>query len=350
MANALNINGLVGVGVQGDSDFQDLDRVADAYLVLESDIGFCHGLGSRAWLRVLNNGTEWRDPEHWAQKCTDKMAEVYPYGTRVLIPANEQNLGYEGGGETEADYIFLGQWWTLFLLKLRKNLADRGMSDVLIAGPGLSPGHQETDGGRYYKHLKYCLSNVDIILVHYYWHPGGGFLNDPDAIHWSKRIEQDMAYLKQLGVPDKPWCIGEFNREVEVNDESDRNNAVEQIKQYFDYKPEITKFYFLATNVDPNFNKLSLSKMAGSIDRLAEWKANRPKPQQPEVQPVATLQEQYPDAFAAWRDAGGVTDNFLEFLIGIGAITPTKAQTLTVLGNARASLAAAEKAVNALPF
>ncbi len=304
----------IGGGIQGHTDFAQTNKVFDLYLVLENDIGFCQGLGNRAWLRILNHGRAWRNPIYWAGYCVGKIAEVYQYGVRKLIYINEPNLALEGGGESEADYIFLGQWHEEFIPEIRQLLAERGMSDVLLAGPALSPGHQETDGAGYNKHLVYAYTHVDIILAHYYWYRGGGFLNDDDAIHYSRRIEQDMAYLKSLGVPDKPWAVGEFNREVDIHSEADRNHAVDQACQYYDYlaKMGVIGFYFLVTNVDPAFNKLSLSHMPGAMERLIEWKQNRqpiePQPiPQPEVKPVKKtmignlevidLRAEFPDRF-----------------------------------------------------
>jgi len=274
---AQSYQGGVGTGIQGATDINWVCRYADVILCLEGEMGYARDLGPRAWVRFLNHGTEWRDSGHWAQHCAESFLPAYQAGCRVMIPINEPNLGGEGGGDSESDYIWLGQWGVNFINSFRSEAGARGMPDVIICAPCLSPGHRENDLGTYdtlyqgyYRHMVDFLRMVDIIGGHYYWPRQGGFLDDADAWAWSRRIQYDQEYFRRLGI-NKPMAVTEFNR-----DEGAQGNVpayMEQLKRYYGYLAglSVAQFYFIATATDAGFYVFALNRMAGAMDILAAW-------------------------------------------------------------------------------
>ncbi len=69
----------------------------------------------------------------------------------------------------------------------------------------------------------------------------------------------------------------------------------------------------------------------------------------PEEKPV-TLAEQYPTQYQQWVAAGGVTNNFRAHLLGIGVISPTKADVPILAGQVKAATDQLTNVVARLPF
>lgn len=279
--------GGVGAGIQGPTDLAWLSRCFDPVLVLASEAPgndwrrWCQELGSRAWLRVMNNGGEWRNgADYWAAKCVGTVAEVYGYGVRVLIPINEQNLadGSEGAGDTPADYAVIADWWNAFVPAIKARLAAAGMGDVLIVGPCLVPNsnvYGTSDG--YFDAMAPALRGLDVIGVHAYWATGNGtFLGEPLASQGAAHVETDMAKLGSLGVM-APLAVTEYNRAVDVSNQADVDNYLQQVMQYNDYLTGLgvaAQFIYLATGYQ-EWRAYNLSLMPGAMETLERWHPGR---------------------------------------------------------------------------
>ncbi len=286
----LIVGSKVGAGVQGLCDIGQLMRVVDPVLVLDESLEYyAPRLGERMWLRIVHDGSNWKDPILYAQHCAERMATAYQHGCRNLITGNEQ-IALEGLGAEPEDYNTLNAWGCTHVAALRHELEKRGCPDVRIWGPALSPGHSEDDNFEGYRRLKHYLCALDGIAVHNYWYPGGGFIGDPDAEWWSQRILRAHNLIEGWMGIHKPWAITEFNRKVKLDDVSDIANYAEQTKQYYrwvnslDYV--VAAFTFLYYRRDPVFAELSwydmltmLDRMENGWDRLSEGEFAAPQPQ-----------------------------------------------------------------------
>jgi hypothetical protein len=68
-----------------------------------------------------------------------------------------------------------------------------------------------------------------------------------------------------------------------------------------------------------------------------------------EVTPV-TLAEQYPTQYRQWVAAGGIESNLRAHLLGIGVLTPTKADVPILAGQVKAATDQLTNVVARLPF
>lgn len=282
---------LIGAGVQGGTDFARLDRVFDSYLILSPDAGYIAGLGGRAWLRPMHSVTP-SQPGADAGGVITSMFLPYHQGCRNVVFPNEW-IAVEGPAATPDNYRRLNEWGVKFVEALRDSAAASDMPELRIWGPALSPGHQEDDGFEGYRLLADYLSALDGIAAHYYWRPDGGFLRDPDALWWSRRIELARAVLLDIGI-DRPMAVTEFNRKVDRSSGADVANYCQQVRDYYAYLAGLgyveAAFTFLATCSDSAFDDLTLDKMSGALDRLDGLKSQvRPsKPPAPAPAPIPT--------------------------------------------------------------
>jgi hypothetical protein len=289
-AHLLTAPSKTGAGVQADVDWGQLDRCFDPVLVLEGDKGYAEHLGSRMWLRILNHGNEWHDAANWAHHTVDEIRQVYWRGVRKVQFINEPNLESEGavgyedyqvGNETRRratieTYAFLERWGQEYFPRVRNLLAQAGMADVLLCGPAMSPGHNESEDFRGYGHMPTFLRCCDILVFHSYWHRDPAtFLGGNDAIWFAQRLDLDLAYLHELGI-EQPVSLSEYNSDgLDFANQVDMALYYEQIKrfnQWLNSKPEVVgQFYFLAFENDTAFYGLSLENMPGAWDALASF-------------------------------------------------------------------------------
>lgn len=260
-----------GCGVQGPSDIDRLSRIFNATLVLQGDEGLIQPRPDMEfWYRPMH-GVTIDDPGVDARGVTISAFLPYHNGCRTLVFPNEY-IAVEGPPATEDNYKRFNAWGVEFVSLLKESLQMSGMGDMRIVGPSMSPGHQEDDGFEGYRLLKDYLSALDGISTHYYWRPDGGFLHDPDAIWWSKRIEMTRAILVDLGLGDKPISVTEFNRKTNRADSQDIANYCGELREYYAYLAGLgyveAAFTFLATCKDPAFADLTLAEMPGALDQL----------------------------------------------------------------------------------
>ena len=62
------------------------------------------------------------------------------------------------------------------------------------------------------------------------------------------------------------------------------------------------------------------------------------------------LKDQYPDAFAAWEAAGGITNNFKKHLLGIGVLAPTADDLKFLADETQASVTQLRNALDRYPL
>src|SRR5690606_35777769 len=123
---------------------------------------------------------------------------------------------------------------------LRLYLHGRGMSDVRVWVPALSPGHGEDDpvfsGGQTGYHLiRDFLAMADGVLVHHYWANPSQYLDGPEAEWYAARIERAHdVIVHQLGL-DLPFAVGEFNRPVNLESSADIQAALSEFERYWHY-------------------------------------------------------------------------------------------------------------------
>ena len=292
----------VGCGVQGEAPLDQLDSVCDRVLCLDESLEFyLPRFGPRAWLRIVHDSGNWKDPRLWAEHCAIRMATAYRYGCRDLIVGNEQ-IALEGLSANPDAYRWLNEWGLANLAMLRQQLDWRGCPGVRVWGPALSPGHSEDDFFQGYRLLAPYLAQLDGIAVHNYWGPGWGFIGAPDAQWWAQRIVRAHALIEgELGIV-KPWSITEYNRKVDRGDHGDIVNYASECRRYHAWTNSLDRvvavFTFLGYNRDPGFDDLTWAKMNGMLDLMrsgwdrmseGEWRNENPMDYQERLRNYADL-------------------------------------------------------------
>jgi hypothetical protein len=227
---------------------------------------------------------------------------------------------------------------TIWTYAVTERLHDAGLR---VAGFSFSTGNPGRDDWRYLRDCDYA--SVDVLAMHAYW-GDQGFTLDHALRH--RQVHE------WTGGEHPPICLTEMGRDAVEGGKGgwckDGISAADYVSELWAYGHELEADPYVIGAVvftagpTPDWDAFSTD----GLDVSALTAAPTPPV---EVTPV-TLAEQYPVQYQQWVAAGGIESNLRAHLLGIGVLTPTKADVPILAGQVKAATDQLTNVVARLPF